>query len=100
MNARLPAMTPIEKPPPTTLPYDARSAWMPKTPCTPRGWARKPVTTSSKISTEPDCSVSARSSRRNSTGRKSGRRDCTGSTMIAASSWARSFRIASDSGVP
>ncbi len=48
----------------------------------------------------PCSSVSARTSRRNSTGWKSGRRLCTGSTMIAASSSARDRRIASDSGVP
>src|SRR5882757_997946 len=52
MNARLPAITPIGNPPPTTLPYDARSAWMPNRPWAPRGWARNPVTTSSKISSD------------------------------------------------
>ena len=99
MNARLPAMTPMENPPPTTLPYAARSAWMSNRPCAPLGPARKPVTTSSKMRSEPVSSVSVRSSRRNSTGWKSGRRLWTDSTTMAASSCARSLRICSDSGV-
>ncbi len=100
MNWRLPAITPTENPPPTTLPYDARSAWIPNRPCAPALCARKPHTTSSQMNTVPCCSVSVRSSRKNSTGWKSGRRDCTGSTITAASSCMRDFRISIDSGVP
>ena len=80
IQLRLPAIMPIGRPPPTTLPYVARSALIPNRAWIPPGCDRKPVTTSSKISAVPERSVTSRSSRRNSRGWKSGRRLCTGST--------------------
>ena len=57
MYWRRPRRAPIGRPPPTTLPYVARSARIPKSACAPPWWTRKPETTSSKTSAVSDSSV-------------------------------------------
>ena len=90
MNRRLPAITPIGNPPPTTLPYDAEVGLDAEQAL---GAARMRAEAGDDLVEDQHGARAARSasrsSRRNSTGWKSGRRLCTGSTTIAASVSAR-----------
>jgi hypothetical protein len=60
MMSRRPPKAPTGMPPPITLPSVVRSGVMPNRPCAPTGPTRKPVITSSKISTAPCCVHSVR----------------------------------------
>ncbi len=60
-----PVTAPPGKPPARILARVVRSGRMPYSACAPPGDTRKPVTTSSKISSTPCCRVSSRSAVRN-----------------------------------
>ncbi len=75
-------------PPPTTLPKVDRSGVMPYKPCAEPGPTRKPVITSSKISTAPCCVHSSRMAARNSgLGAIRFMLPATGSTITQAMAW-------------
>ena len=76
------------------------SGAMPQTACIPRAWVRKPVTTSSITSAAPPLAVMSRRLRTKPSGRSSGWRLCTGSTITAAISPICAAIQSSDSGAP
>ncbi len=101
MISRRPPKAPTGIPPPMTLPNVVRSGVMPYKPCAPPKATRKPVITSSKISTAPDWSQTSRKvSRKPATGGTQFILPATGSTMmqaIAEPNWAKVSRTAAES---
>ena len=85
MMSRRPPNAPTGRPPPITLPSVVRSGRMPKRACAPPSATRKPVITSSKISTAPWRVHSSRSaSRKPGAGSTRFMLPATGSTITPA----------------
>ena len=85
MMSRRPPNAPTGMPPPTILPSVVRSGLMPYSACAPPSATRKPVITSSKISTLPCWSHTVRSVSRNpGAGSTQFMLPATGSTMMQA----------------
>ncbi|KAG1246283.1 hypothetical protein G6F65_020766 [Rhizopus arrhizus] len=85
MTSALPPKAPTGMPPPITLASVVMSGFTPVRPCTPCGPTRKPVITSSKISSAPCCvQTSRRPSRKPAAGLIRFMLPATGSTMTAA----------------
>ncbi len=85
MISRLPPKAPTGMPPPMIFPSVVRSGRTPETSCTPPRATRKPVMTSSKISTAPCRSQTLRSaSRKPGAGSTMFMLPAMGSTMMQA----------------
>ena len=85
IRSRRPPKAPTGSPPPITLPKHHRSGVTPDQPVAPAGPRRKPVITSSKISSAPAASQAARSPSRNpGAGATRFMLAATGSTMTQA----------------